>query len=932
MQVLYNGDISVTRTRLPFFHKGLSKKMEKKSEDRKLFLENIKAEKKRFAEETENNPEPPDFIPKYKRVYNKAKRFVKKHVLKEETTQTKKQYTQLRNLHSKFKRLHDYQQELVFENRVPKNIHARDKSLFNHRAAPVNSEQDKHIFKLQKTPVKHDDVTDPEPNIERVDSNRTPATILLNSRSRTPVATKQTVDHPSTTEKNEFQISPPLQNVSAEPANIPVTSVSATHVSPIGRIDFSVNETTEKMQKKWKKQKKPKKRPKVLKGDRIRRYSLKRERSAEDRNDVQRAKQIRMFHNFPSPAELPAEFPAEPFMLESKHGSRKKGNQAVESHAPLQEPAIRALDKPMEATGNPPGKKKPKKFAKSAERLEYKEYSPKVKGVIKADLARTRIPHKRILEFSSDLKQTRFSTYEQKAEYLIDNYNNKLDAQFTFTSKNVYVCGNIVIKFAPNTKDELPQYELLEYEIYILSQLKDKTKHIVNILHHGKYNNHLYLITSYLTKYVPLNEITDFHFDYRSVYHQVQEVLRVMHGHGYAHYNMILNNIMFNPSTKQICIVDFSRTCVNDVCFHTDTLDSKSPSYPPYYGQILAANQPKHTDYYFMAVVLVFLISKGTVSPINKKRTEYMNAVKTFVRTLTDQHEQTQIKTLFVLSAIDDNGRFSYEKIFSAHTPKSTPRQQLDAKYLIDTKFFNETRDYEQKDTIQKVGEGTYGCVFRIGLEFIIKIPSNDGIQSLRHEINIFEGIRNLKHPNIVTYVYSDTYRNIPYLILTYLKDYMTLYATVKSHADYNTQDIYDQIMSAVNAIHNAGYAHYDLSLGNIMYNHTTGHVCIIDFGVACHIDCEGFEDFDLNENPAFPPHHGNGKMSTEQGKTSDKYFIAIAVVYMLSNGQINHYDRSTRTVYMTRVKAFLEKPKFKKWYEPVMDLLMASFNYIDPL
>ena len=929
--------------------------MDDESENRKIFLKNILAEKQRIAEETKNETKLPDFIPKYKRVYNKAKRFVKKHVLKKTTTPTKKQYTQLRNLHSKFKRLHDYQQELVFENRVPKNIHARDRSLFKPRAAPVNSEQDKHIFKLQKTTVKHDDVTDPEPNIERVDSNRTPAKILLNSRSRTPVANKQTVGHPSTTEKNEFKISPPLQNVSAEPANIPVTSVSATHVSPIGRIDFSVNETTEKMQKKWKKQKKTKKRPKVLKGDRIRRYSLKRERSAEDRNDVQRAKQIRMFHNFPSPAELPAEFPAEPFMLESKHGSRKKGNQAVESHAPLQEPAIRvsteqeqiraaekneratkllrkSMDKPMEATGNPPGKKKPKKFAKSAERLEYKEYSPKVKGVIKADLARTRIPHKRILEFSSDSKQTRFSTYEKKAEYLIDNYNDKLDAQFTSTSKNVYVCGNIVIKFAPNTKDERPQYELLEYEIYILSQLKDKTNHIVNILHHGKYNNHLYLITSYLTKYVPLNEITDFHFDYRSVYHQVQEVLRVMHEHGYAHYNMILNNIMFNPSTKQICIVDFSKTCVEDVCFHTDTLDSKSPSYPPYYGQTLAANQPKHTDYYFMAVVLVFLISKGTVNPINKTRTDYLNAVKTFVRTLTDQHEQTQIKTTFVLSAIDDSGRFSYRKIFSAHTPKSTPRQQLDAKYLIDTKFFNETRDYEQKDTIQKVGEGTYGCVFRIGLEFIIKIPSQDGIQSLRHEINIFEGIRNLKHPNIVTYVYSDTYRNIPYLILTYLKDYMTLYATVNSHADYNTQHIYDQIMSAVNAIHNAGYAHYDLSLGNIMYNHATGHVCIIDFGVACHIDCEGFEDLDLNNNPAFPPHHGNGKMSTEQGKTSDKYFIAIAVVYMLSNGKINHYEKSTREQYMTRVNALLGDPEFKKWKTPVIDLLMAPFDYTDPL
>lgn len=1588
MQVLYSGDILVTRTRLPFFHKGLGKKMEDNSKNRKILLNNIMAEKQRIAEETKNHPKPPDFIPKYKRVYNKAKRFVKKHVLKAETTATKDQYTQLRKarkIDSKLKKLIDYQQELVFENRVPTNI---DRSLLKARAASVNSEQDKHIFELRNIPLGIDDVTEPEPDIDihipaRVDSNGTPATKLLNSRTRAPVANKQTerrhVEHPSTTEKNEFKISPPLQNVSAEPASILVTSKHGSHKKENQAVESSVplqepairvsterkpiraaekkNPTTQSRKQiiEGKQTEKPVITPplkvvplksfllsdiqeeelhiksknllkrstkgtqKVVKEinrrfvERVNQQRVRRkdqivqsevERATQQRaqrrdriarsevtvknlsnastaeiaehliehhlnGDTQHLREFKQLGHgksgyvfnyrqyvvkFASPDGIKSlnheidvlshfnhphiiqmlhsgEYKNVPYIvqpylkdyisldmvnvaeLDKKHKidvrdqigevlniihkaghahynlifrnimynpltkqiciiefmnacfetcfqfndalktnpayppyygvaklnlsngiradnyffavvnvyilsggtvnpnscdtrsdymnavktflSTEKTNKSyiialfILSAIHSEERKVyNALDKPIEATGNPPGKEKPKKFAKSAERLEYKEYSPKVKGVIKTDfkatnelrflspfiicvaiiayararianrtmrdlpklevnmsdihyawnsyedaakgvydqtlplrervarvvhtvknkrtlfnlpkrsiykyesgaanflykltfdgtyncvagtllmytlikycdntidvrfalitghvllafydngtemfletatertpilsrneveqehkktvfvcpkehptgmtqiceylinmvsmnfdeyddnlifqcipllmrynlqhsddlnvklftnlclrrcvsnmtikpydcvqciyttlnkslwtnknkclyticltsfphilnfirpdsllnefkhfknitvnqtllkihkmlididrtikehrrryhaesdcsqidekrvqsnrrlvglaeLARTKIPHKRILKLSSDLKQTRFNTYEKKAEYLIDNYNDKLGTQFTFISKNVYVCDNIVIKFAPNTTDEHLQYELLEYEIYILSQLKDKTKHIVNILHYGNYNNHLYLITSNLTKYIPLNEITDFHFDYRSVYHQVQEALRVMHEHGYAHYNMVLNNIMFNPNTKQICIVDFSRFCVKDLCLHTDTLDSKSPSYPPYYGQILAANQPKHTDYYFMAVVLVFLISKGTVNPINKTRTQYMNAVKTFVRTLTDQHKPTQIKTTFVLSAIDDSGRFSYEQIFSAHTPKSTPWQKLDAQYLIDTEIFNDTRDYERKGTIQKVGEGTYGCVFRIGLEFIIKIPRKNEIESLTHEINIFKGISVLNHPNIVTYVYSGTYRDRPYLILTYLKDYMTLYHTVQYHTDYNTQNIYDQIMSAVNAIHNAGYAHYDLSLGNIMYNHTTGHVCIIDFGVSCHIECKGIAKTDLNSDPAFPPHHGNGRMPTEQGKTSDQYFIAVAVVYMLSNGKINHYEEKTRIEYMTKFNAFLEKPEFKKWQQPVTDLLMASFNYIDPL
>ena len=580
----------------------------------------------------------------------------------------------------------------------------------------------------------------------------------------------------------------------------------------------------------------------------------------------------------------------------------------VRSLSVVQEEGYKALDKPIEATGNPPGKRKPKNLIELAQ------------------LARERIPHTRLLKLSNHIKQKRFDTYQKKAEYLIDNYKRQLKAQFTFISKNTYACDDIVIKFAPNLTEEYVQYEHLQYEIYILSQLKQiKTKHIVNILHHGEYNNHLYWITSRLTAYVPLNELTAFNFDYRSVYNQIQEALRVMHEHGYAHHNMILNNIMFNQNTNQICIVDFSRTCVADACIHTNVLDSTSPSYPPYYGHVSADNQPKHADYYFMAVVLVFLISKGAVNPIEKTRAEYMNSVKTFARTLTDIHEIQQIKTAFVSSSIK-------EQIFSAHTPKSPPQERLAAQYLIDTEILNKTHDYKQKNTIQKVGEGTYGCVFRIGLKFIIKIPKNNEIESLTDEINTFKGISVLNHPNIVTYVYSDTYRGIPYLILTYLQDYMTLYNTVQCRADYNTQNMYDQIMSAVNAIHNAGYAHYDLSLGNIMYNHITGHVCIIDFGVACHIDCKGFYNTDLNADPAFPPHHGNGRMPTEQGKTSDKYFIAVAVVYMLSKGTINHYEERTRTEYMTKFNDFLEKPEFKKWQKPVTNLLMASFDYSVPL
>ena len=115
----------------------------------RIFLENIKAEKQRIAVETKDNPEPPKFIPIYKRVYNKAKRFVRKHVMKANTTPTNIQYTQLRNPHSKLKRLLKYQEELVFNQKMPK-VYKQDKHMHRLLSKPVDSTGSSHHRQTSK--------------------------------------------------------------------------------------------------------------------------------------------------------------------------------------------------------------------------------------------------------------------------------------------------------------------------------------------------------------------------------------------------------------------------------------------------------------------------------------------------------------------------------------------------------------------------------------------------------------------------------------------------------------------------------------------------------------------------------------------------------------------------------------------------------------
>uniref|UniRef100_A0A6C0CJS8 Protein kinase domain-containing protein n=1 Tax=viral metagenome TaxID=1070528 RepID=A0A6C0CJS8_9ZZZZ len=753
--------------------------MEDKSEKRKIFLENIMAEKRLIGEQL------PNYVPKYKRVYNKAKRFVKKYVMNGKTTPTSKQYTQLRNPHSKLKRLIDYQQELVFENRVPTNIHELDKSLLKPRAKLV-----KHVVDRGA------DVTEPEHIKPAIPG-------LRNPKRGTPVDSTG-------------------------------TSEAKTHTQPASMRDSTGKQPTLRRQ------------------------------SAE---------------------------PAKP----------------------------RPNEKLVELANN------------TLRRLR------------RSNLVMLR-----------DIRSKTIEQLNTVAKFLIDNQNDKSqltrrDLMLIEERDNLctYTIGPFMIKFARKGS-----YELLEHEIYILSALNQaRVPNIAIVVDHGKHGDVPYFCMPGLQTYKRLSDVYNFDFEYLPVLSQIETTLERLHSYEFAHYNLILRNIMFDETTQKVCIIDFSRACYR-ICMESDnSYVSENPaSYPSYYmthyrDKVATFDQGIKTDCYFLAVAALFIISKGSVDPTqDRTREAYFSNVKTFIQTCKNVEEITRIRKMFINSAIDQAETDYYIRTL---TPDSSMELKLPSKsrsksksnnqnlefdkaagYIIE---FNNNKfiEYARKTELRLIGQGTYGYIYKLGNLHVIKFPKIEYISALNREINIFKELNKLEHTNIIKATYWGKYNDIPFLVLPYLTDYVNLYTVAPMNIEY--QYIYKQIVSALTHLHKNGFAHFDLSPNNVMYNKTTGHICIIDFGLSCMKACDGVVNNDLRDNPMVPPYWGTGRMTLERGQHVDYYFLGVLMVMMLSKGTITPYY-ITRDQYTKQVDNFKASYADKMWVRVITDLFSIGLEEVQPL
>ena len=157
--------------------------------------------------------------------------------------------------------------------------------------------------------------------------------------------------------------------------------------------------------------------------------------------------------------------------------------------------------------------------------------------------------------------------------------------------------------------------------------------------------------------------------------------------------------------------------------------------------------------------------------------------------------------------------------------------------------------DFKQTYTVlQKLGEGGYGSVHlashkTTGAKVAVKMMQNERCHNrtfcplrkrcLPNEIVFWEG---LNHPNIcrLLEVFFDVPRGTWILVSQYTPGYKDLFYHVDSTGPLSSQEaahIIRQVVSAIHYLTLAGVDHRDLKDENLLYNLTTRHVRLIDFG-----------------------------------------------------------------------------------------------------
>ncbi|KAI8096862.1 kinase-like domain-containing protein [Halteromyces radiatus] len=183
-----------------------------------------------------------------------------------------------------------------------------------------------------------------------------------------------------------------------------------------------------------------------------------------------------------------------------------------------------------------------------------------------------------------------------------------------------------------------------------------------------------------------------------------------------------------------------------------------------------------------------------------------------------------------------------------SHTTLTTVRKKK--VYCPDTAFYGDCRDVEDFEKLNRVGEGTYGVVYRVkdtksgsvvALKKIRMERETDGmpISSLR-EISI---LKRMKHPNIVNVsdVAVGPKLDSIFLVMEYCEqDLGTLLDMISTpYTLSEVKCLMTQLLKGLEYCHSHSIIHRDLKMSNLLLT-STGLLKIADFGLARTLSLPG--------------------------------------------------------------------------------------------
>jgi serine/threonine-protein kinase len=160
---------------------------------------------------------------------------------------------------------------------------------------------------------------------------------------------------------------------------------------------------------------------------------------------------------------------------------------------------------------------------------------------------------------------------------------------------------------------------------------------------------------------------------------------------------------------------------------------------------------------------------------------------------------------------------------------------------------------------------------------------------------------KRVTHPNVIRTIETGQVEGIPYLVIEWAGgELLETYA--KKNAPMPREEVASviiQIADAVGATHGSGIVHRDLKPDNAMYDHATGMLKLLDFGIAAATDTA--QDERLTRAGYFvgtlmyvAPEALSGALVTP---AADQYSLA-TIAYLLLTGTLPYLAKSPREMF----------------------------------
>jgi len=160
---------------------------------------------------------------------------------------------------------------------------------------------------------------------------------------------------------------------------------------------------------------------------------------------------------------------------------------------------------------------------------------------------------------------------------------------------------------------------------------------------------------------------------------------------------------------------------------------------------------------------------------------------------------------------------------------------------------------------------------------------------------------KRVTHPNVIRTIETGQVDGIPYLVIEWAGGEL-LESYAKKNAPMPRDEVANVIMQvadAVGAAHGSGIVHRDLKPDNAMYDHATGMVKLLDFGIAAATDTS--QDERLTRAGYFvgtlmyvAPEALSGALVTP---AADQYSLA-TIAYLLLTGTLPYLAKSPREMF----------------------------------